>query len=495
VHMRQKRLRHGALAAGTAVLSVVALSAPSGAAERQAEGEQPDFSSRPDITDVAPELTTTTTGPVEDGYLLATPAEGAGGPPGEEQPTPVTGAALYDDSGEVVWWAEGEYMNLQPVEYQGEPALIVGAGGMSEDVRWTVLDSSYEEVTSFSMDRYRLDLHDVELSPDGTHALMLGVEVRTMDLSEYGGPEEKEVGGTVIQEVEIATGEVTFEWHSFDHIPIDETQLPFDEERFDYVHGNSLDYTTDGDILMSGRFTSAVYKIDKDTGEIDWRLGGENSDFTFADAAGMPSGQHDARWLGNGMVSVFDNGNAHDPQHSRGAVFALDEEAMEARLVADLQPEEPVFGQSMGSFQILGDGHSLVSYGGTGVVTEFAWDEPVFTATYPEGVASYRTERADWVGQPATQPDVAWTEPDANGSRDLAMSWNGATEVERWRIEAGESEDSLERLETVEKTGFDSYAEVTAPEEADVFRVSALNECGAVLGSRVLTPDTPTVPE
>jgi outer membrane protein assembly factor BamB len=463
---------------GAAALAL-SLVPSAGAAEQRAAAEDVLYQSRPSVD--APVLTTTTTGREDPGLLLTTPGsteQTAGGAFGD--------AAIYDNSGELVWFRDGQFTNLQEVVFDGEPALAMFDADRGE---YIVLDSSYTEIASFGMEGYRPDGHSLAFNEDGSRALIAAYNPVVMDLTEYGGLANAEVLDSVIQEVDTQTGEVLFEWSALDHIPLEETQDPLDMERVDYVHTNSASYSNDGDILMSGRATSTVYKIDSETGEIIWRFGGENSDFTFADAADMPSYQHDAVQLPDGRLSVFDNGNRHTPQQSRGAVYAIDEQAMTAELEQDLQPEQPVFAPFTGSNQQAGNGNQLVDYGSLGQMVEFSGTEAVFTATLPETWFTYRAERStDWVGTPATKPDVAWSEPAQDGSRDFYMSWNGATEVDAWSIRARGDHGRVDQ--TVERTGFETEAlDVALPRGTERVRVSALDDCGRVLGTTVLTPE------
>ncbi|MGP3967115.1 arylsulfotransferase family protein [Streptomyces sp. 6N223] len=451
-------------------------------AQAAAAGEVAPYQA--EILRQAPTLTTTTTGQEDPGYLLTTPGVGMGSN---------GGAAIYDNSGELVWFSEGNYSNLKEITFQGEPALAMLRGGGQA----VVLDSSYTEVASFGMDGYDADFHALAFNEDGSRALLAAYNPVSYDLSPWGGPADAQVVDAVVQEVDTQTGEVTFEWHGLDHIPVDETNQPLTEEGVDYLHANSLAYDSDGNILMSARHTSAVYKIDIATGDIIWRFGGENSDFTFADPAAMPSYQHDATRLPDGRLAVFDNGVGRSPQASRGAVWEIDEQAMTADLVLDLQPQEPVFAEVTGSSQPTTNGNQLVNFGNTGRLVEFSGSEPVFTATFAS-TSTYKAERStDWVGTPATAPDVAWTEAAGDGSRDLYMSWNGATEVDAWRIEARDADadadadaaggGSFETVATVDRTGFETGAEVAVPQDADILRVSALDDAGHVLSARTLT--------
>ncbi|WP_407562616.1 arylsulfotransferase family protein [Streptomyces sp. 184] len=485
---RPRPLRARVLGAATALCVPVALAGGATAAPAAApapapppgpaapDGAVPPLGGTPPRTDAAapPALTTTTTGREDDGVLLTTPAPVGGD---------LAGAAIYDNAGELVWWKEGPYMNLEPVTFRGEPALSVydntDIGG-----EYLLLNSSYQEIASYRMNGHFTDSHEFETSPDGSRVLLLGFSFVTRDLTAYGGKADAQVIDAVIQEQDATTGEVLFEWSALDHIPLTETQEPLTEALVDPVHANSLAYDTDGDLLMSARHTSTVYKIDRESGAVRWRLGGAANDFAFAGPGQRPSYQHDARRLPDGRLMLFDNGNRSDPQRSRGAVYELDEQAMTARLTDDVQTPEPVFTLFAGSARQTDNGNVLLGYGSSGTMVEFEGGEPVFTGTFPQGTYSYRAVRTDWTGTPATGPRVEWREPGT-----VAMSWNGATEVDTWRIETGPSRRTLTAADTVGKSGFVTTAEVAVPAGAQVVRVSAVDADGKVLASRTLAAD------
>lgn len=423
-----------------------------------------------------PALTTTTTGREDDGVLLTTPA-----PVGPD----LGGAAIYDNDGDLVFWRAGPYMNLEKITFLGRPALSMWdnseVGG-----KFIVLNSAYEEIAAYRVSGAFTDGHDFQVSPDGSRVLLLGFNFVTRDLSEFGGSATAQVIDAIIQEQNVFTGEVLFQWSALDHIPLTETQEPLTGDLVDYVHANSLEYDTDGNLLMSARHTSTVYKINRASGDVMWRFGGKSSDFAFPGPADRPSYQHDARRLPDGRLSVFDNGNADNPQVSRAAVYTLDETAMTAKRDEDLQPDPPTFAIFAGSARRTGNGDTLVDYGSSGRLVEFSAAEPVFTASFPQGFYSYRGVRADWEGTPASPPEVTLGRPAADGGRTLSVSWNGATNVDRWRIETGPAHSELTVAKTVDKTGFATEVEVTPPPGAEVIRVSALDAGGKVLGARTL---------
>ncbi len=502
---RRRTVLVGALAVGAPLVA----SGRAAAAEPTATGtaasaatstaETPVYRSRPDIA--PPVLTTTCTGRESDGLLLVTPSGGIGGGPGggdsggEDEPPPQEerprGAAMYDNDGELVWWHAGPHNVLTTVTFRGRPAL-----SMFTEERGVVLDQSYQEIASFSIVGHKADSHDFAISPDGSRVLLISYEGVPYDLSPYGGPVDGTVVTSIIQEQDAETGEVTWEWDALDHIPVDETHQPLDAPVVHFSHTNSVMYDTDGTIVMSAKETSTIYKIDPSSGEIIWRFGGKNSDFAFADPESMPSSQHDALRLPDGRLSVFDNGNQRNPRQSRGAVWTLDETAMTATLVEDLQPDEPVFTPNSGSNHMTESGNHLVSYGLASQMVEFQDGEPVFTGVFEEGTLTYRARRADWKGMPDAPPDVAWTEPDAAGRRTFYMSWNGATEVHRWCVEARVPLLGYVPVGGARRSGFETVATVNAPSRATKYRVRALDRRGHVIGTREITEEnTPTLPD
>ncbi|NGO69755.1 arylsulfotransferase family protein [Streptomyces boncukensis] len=479
-----RRTRKGAAAA---LAATALLLAPLTAAARADDGdrdgdvrrpprpsqEHETFRSRPGLAAEAPALSTIRTGREDDRLLLTTPGTDSTG-----------GIGIYDNNGDLVWWKDGVYTNLEATRYRGEPVLSVyrGVGGQG---RYVLLDTSYQEVASFAMKGgYSTDVHDFRISPDGKRVLLMSYDPVPYDLSEHGGPKDGTVTDAVIQEQDIETGEVTFEWSALDHIPLTETQVSLDTPTVDYVHVNSLAYEDDGTLLASARHSSTVYKIDKGSGKIEWRLGGKNSDFSVGSLADAFSFQHDARRLRDGppgpggpggtpSLSVFDNGNLADPPVSRGAVYELDEERMTAKLTRDLQPNPPEYGSYVGSSREMAGGNQLVSYGETGVMAEFEGADPVWAGAFPEDYFSYRAERADWKGTPDTAPAVR-----VRGD-GVAMSWNGATEVERWRIRAGDE------VKTVRKDGFETRAKLPDSGSGSA-SVAALDAEGKVLTERTV---------
>jgi hypothetical protein len=249
----------------------------------------------------------------------------------------------------------------------------------------------------------------------------------------------------------------------------------------DYFHLNSVGVDTDGHLLVSARHTWTVYKVHRQTGAVLWRLGGKRSDFTIVPGAEF-SFQHDVRRHADGTLTIFDN-NAAAPTattHARPMRLALDMSAMTARLIAEYQPETPRVAWAMGNLEQLPDGGAFVGWGTAGAFTEFGPDGTVrFDASLADGSVTYRAFRAPWVGRPAEPPKVAVTRSAAGAV--AYVSWNGATEVAKWRADMGSRRTALHAVASARRSGFETALPLGA--RKGYLAVTALDAAGNVLGT------------
>src|SRR5690606_12141524 len=130
-----------------------------------------------------------------------------------------------------------------------------------------------------------------------------------------------------------------------------------------YSNFNSVAVDPDGNYMICNRLLSEITKVDRNTGEIIWRLGGKHNQFTFIDenqnnAPIYFSMQHDIRILPNGNLTIFDNGDQHDPRYSRGVEYEIDEVNKTAKMVWEYVAPVDVFSQSNGSLQRLPNGNT-----------------------------------------------------------------------------------------------------------------------------------------
>lgn len=376
--------------------------------------------------------------------VLITPRAG---PVAQQRPSHQQGPMLLDAAGRVVWFKPlGDTRtatDLQVQTYQGKPVLTWWQGpastsgsGSGEAV---IVDRAYRTIATVQAGNgYGMDLHEFTLTDRGS-ALITIFHRRRGDLSKLGGGRDAPITEGIVQEVDVKTGKVLFEWHSLDHVAASESVSPRPtgaDESYDYFHVNSVAELDDDHLLVSARNTSTIYAIDKRTGKVVWRLGGRKSDFAMGPGTHFAL-QHDARWLGGGDLQLFDNEDqTRHRTPSSALVLHLDRKTMRATKVRRVPHPDGLAAVSQGSVQQLGDGGLFVGWGATGAVSRFAADGTLtFDARLPTGYDSYRARLQRWTGVPDTRPAVTAT--GGGGKLRVSVSWNGATRVRAWQLLAG----------------------------------------------------------
>ena len=471
--------RRGFLA-GAVALAAGAKLAPAAKAAPFVPAAPHRFVSRPDLRPPVVAVNTASE-TVSAGHIFIAPFQITG------KAGPGYGALIVDGLGQPIWFkpeSTKTAMNLRVQKYKGKPVITWYEGdvlgGYGGD--FIVADQSYREIARVTAGHGEHgDLHEFLLTSRGTAIITIYSNIPA-DLTAVGGSANGQLTEGVIQEIDVPTGKVMAEWRSADHVGLDESYLPsVKADVADYFHLNSVGVDTDGHLLVSARHTSTIYKVHRTTGTVLWRLGGKRSDFTIVPGAEF-SFQHDVRRHSDGTLTIFDN-NAAAPTattHARPMRVALDMGAMTARLVAEYQPESPRVAWAMGNVEQLPDGGAFVGWGTAGAFTEFAPDGTVrFDATLADGSVTYRAFRAPWVGRPAEPPKVAVVR-DAGG-KAARVSWNGATEVAKWRADMGSRQTALHPVATVRRTGFETA--VPLGSRKGYLALTALDAADKVLGT------------
>jgi Arylsulfotransferase (ASST) len=441
-------------------------------------GDARSFHSRPDLR---PPTITATAGTGADpldsrGLLFLGP--GPVSLSGSEQYGPL----IVNRAGTPVWFrplAKGlQVTNFTTTQYRGEPVLVWWQGkilqsgyGQGEAV---LLDHNYREIARVQAANGRsMDLHGLTVTPQGTALFTCYPETTDMDLSTMGGPISNPVLGSIIQEVDIASGRLLLEWRGLEHIPVTASYEPMSAP-YDYLHVNSIEPLADGNLLVSARHTWAVYKLERRTGAVMWTLGGKRSQLEMGPGAQF-AWQHDARLPSDSLLTVFDNGTngpTKTESESRGLVLNVDEARRRVTVRnAYLSPEKLSAG-AMGSVQILSPERVLVGWGVQSHTIEFATDGPLLVdIALPAGTYSYRGLWLPWMGTPEHQPALAAERNRKTGITTVYASWNGATDVASWQVAAGVKHNHLKPLGIARRQGFETviplhrelrYASVTA---------------------------------
>jgi len=439
------------------------------------------FHSAPSLTPAVLTVTATSAAARRDGdiFLATYPGPGSMGP------------TIYAPSGQLVWFkplpASASATNVRVQRYLGRTVLtwwqgtisIHGFGlGVGE-----IYSTSYRPIaTVHAGDGLAEDLHELTITPSGT-ALITAWKPLYCDLAGVGGRAYGALYDAVFQEIDIRTGLVTYEWDSLEHVPLSDSYMPPSGASvgwpFDWFHLNSVALEGDGSILISSRSTWTVYDIDAGSGRVLWQAGGRKPTFTMGPGT-MTAWQHDAQPLGEDTYSVFDNGGPPTAQkHSRGEVVRIDPATASASLVTTVTTPRPIFAETQGDLQLLPDGNWWIGWGDVNQSSEVgAGGRLLFEAHTPSGSESYRSLRFAWHGSPATRPSVA-VSGGPGGSLRVYASWNGATDVARWRLEAGASRGALSPLLSEPRAGFETV--LRAPATVRFVAVEALSGGGRVL--------------
>lgn len=258
---------------------------------------------------------------------------------------------------------------------------------------FVVMDSLYNVINAYRAIGYFTDVHEFQMLSNG-HVLIMGDDPESvnMDTVVPGGDPNAVVDGIIIQELDQSKN-LVFQWRSWDHYKItDAIGVDFTAATIDYCHGNSLDLDYDGNILFSTRNMSEITKIDRNTGDIIWRWGGKNNQFTFLGDTLQFTYQHAARLIQNGNYILFDNGDLHNPPFSRAVEYQLDQTQKTATAVWQYRNTPDLYGYSTGYAQRLDDGNTLIDWGTTNPnVSLVAPDSTkIFDLTFPEGMYTYR---------------------------------------------------------------------------------------------------------
>jgi hypothetical protein len=407
------------------------------------------------------------------------------------------GPLIYTPQGRLVWFDKlsgGETAeDLNEQTFDGQRVLTWWKGrvlslgfGQGEDI---VMNAHYQTVARVpGGNGLHADLHDFQIAP-GDVAYVTAFNPIRCDLNPIKGASDGTITDTAIQEIDMKTGLVRWEWHSLDHVGASESEVetPTGATPWDYFHLNSIDPQPDGNILISARSTWAGYQLQGGTGKVLWRLGGNKSSFEMGPGT-KTAWQHDGRMLANGDVTFFDDGS-NPPIHSqsRAIRIRLDLETHEASLASSYtHPNSPLLAASQGNMQTLPDGNTVVGYGGVPAISEYAARGGLLLdAHLPFDMSFYRAFRFPWSARPLSPPAVLAGLNNTGEETIVHASWNGATEVASWRVLAGRQAGPLTALASIPASGFESST--TLPAKYARVAVQALDSAGRVLGSSQTT--------
>jgi hypothetical protein len=343
------------------------------------------------------------------------------------QTTYANGPEILDQNGNVVWSKSvpvgQEASDFRTQTYKGQPVLTwwqgTGLGGLAQGSDYIYNDKYQPIATVNAGNGLSADGHEFLITPQNT-ALILAYTTATADLTSIGGPANQTVIDGVVQEIDIKTGKVLFEWNSADHVPYSQSEQPLPASTstpWDWFHINAVKLDTDGNLLIDARDTWTSYKVDRHSGQIIWQLGGKASrnNYNIVAAPGqvlnkagvVTAWQHDFESQGNGIYTFFDNESAGVANTgvdataqfglSRAVTVKLDPHSHTATLINSFNQPEGLTAPSQGNSQRTADGNTVVGWGSLPYFSEFAPNgQLLYNAQFPTGVNSYRAYQFPW---------------------------------------------------------------------------------------------------
>ncbi|MFZ7116140.1 MAG: aryl-sulfate sulfotransferase [Bacteroidota bacterium] len=312
--------------------------------------------------------------------------------------------------------------------------------------KYYLMDSSFTILDSVSCKNgVQHDGHDMQLTSSGEFLLM-GSEYEVMDLSAYylfsnngsPGSATANVKAAVIQ-IQDTNKNVVFEWHSKDHfsfLDVDTARLN-SPMNIDWTHSNAVTEDTDGNILLSSRHFNEITKINRTTGAVMWRLGGNANQFSFLNDPAMFKGQHDCRRIANGHLTLFDNGAPGHPAAAKE--YLIDEINLTATLVWSYVKDSSIFSLSTGNVQRLENGNTLIDFGNLNVnIFQPAFEvvdsggQKIFEITFADTLLTYRAFNFSNLPFKFDRPLISCNNTGGIGSLETGLNssyfWNtGAT--------------------------------------------------------------------
>jgi hypothetical protein len=408
------------------------------------------------------------------------------------------GPEIVDDTGQPVWFqpspAGQHAMDVRVQTYRGQRVLTYWQGVTRHAVGYGtehILNDHYQQIAVVHAGNgLQADLHEFVITKQNT-ALLTAFQSIPANLSADGGSTHDHLLDSVIQEVDIRTGKVLFQWRASQHVPLSasyRSRSSDGSQPWDYFHVNSIDVEPDGNLLVSARNTHALYEINRRTGAVMWVLGGKDSSFTMGPGTQF-AWQHDAIRQPNGTITLFDDeASPKVMSRSRALTLGVNMTDHTVTLVRSLISPDKLLSTSQGSVQMLPNGDSLVGYGNKPYITEYnPAGAVVFNARFTgPGEDSYRAYRFTWEGLPGGRPSLA-VRSAGSGRWTGYASWNGATQIADWQVLQGSTRHGMTVVDTVPRRSFETAIHV-AGSAGDLVVVRAVDIAGHVLGRSRVVP-------
>ncbi len=333
----------------------------------------------------------------------------------------VSGPEIISNTGKVIWFhalpAHELAADFRTQTYRGEPVLTwwqgpPNLGAVSGGADY-VYNDRYQKIAEVKGGNgYSADGQEFLITPQNT-ALIIADTITTANLTSIGGPASQKVVDSVVQEIDISTGKVLFQWNAADHVPYTGSEQPRPTSAatpWDWFYINAVHLDTDGNLLINARYAWALYKVNRHTGNIMWVLGGKHSTYSIKAAPGQVldkageifAYQHDPEAIGNNEYTMFDDesdtsSSAPLLPYSRVVTVRLDPASKVATLVKSIRQPEGLLATEEGNAQTTRNGDLFVGWGSLPYISEYSpAGQLLFNAQLPGDDTTYRAYRLPW---------------------------------------------------------------------------------------------------
>jgi len=331
----------------------------------------------------------------------------------------VSGPEIISNTGKVIWFhrlpAHELASDFRAQTYLGKPVLTwwqgpPNLGAVSGGADY-IYNDRYQKITEVKGGNgYSADGQEFLITPWNT-ALIIADAITTANLTSIGGPADQKIVDSIVQEIDIRTGKVLFQWNAAAHVPFKDSEQPRPASAstpWNWFYINAVHLDTHRDLLISARYAWAVYKVSLRTGKIIWVLGGKHSTFRLRarpgqvlDKAGeIFAYQHDPEAIGRGEYTLFDDesgGSRWLLRYSRVVTVRLDLATKLATLVKSVRQPEGLLATEEGNAQTTRNGDLFVGWGDAAFISEFSpTGRLLFNAQLPGVDITYRAYRLPW---------------------------------------------------------------------------------------------------
>ncbi len=284
-------------------------------------------------------------------------------------------ATIFDRNGVPIWWFKGSPAVDAKILDDGTLSWSSGAFSLGREFQIRNLSGKLLRTIGAGGDA---DTHGIQLLPNGNYIYGYVKNFpEGSDTSEFGGASYAYTQSTVLREV-TPQGKTVWSWFPSEHLDLSETGrwwgiiLEYDNWLYDVSHWNAVE-VVGRHMYLSFRNRDAIYKVNRETGRVVWKLGGTETSkslrvLDYPDDDYVLGAQHDVRVQPNGSVTVFNNRSFLENPTPRAERFRINEEAGTARLVEQIEDSEVKESECCGSARRLPSKDWLVSWGETGII-------------------------------------------------------------------------------------------------------------------------------